>query len=279
VPGQQQGHDLVAQQHRVHGAAVVVAGAEQRRQQVVGIRPAGAALGDEAVDGVVDRRPGGAEAADARRRDAQPQRAERVRDEPVEVLEQGGQAGAHAVGLGGLQAGPEEGAHDDAQRQPGHLDVHVELLPVAPARRRLLGELPHRVVVAGHAPAAEGGRGEAGVPAVQLALAGQQALAQHGPGALQHEALLVAPRVVDQHLADELGIVDAEVADGAEPQRRQPAVALPQAGEPDERVALHRAHLTQTEPAWPGRAARGAVAGHAADDTAPRAAARGRRPQ
>src|SRR5262249_42884509 len=128
--------------------------------------------------------------------------------------------------LTGLQ--PEESAAHDVEGELQRLDGDVEgptlTLDLAPALEHGLGLPAHRGGEAGDALAVKERLGNAALPLPEVAVAGEEAAPQHGLEGLDEAPVLdVASGIVDQHVADEVGMVDEQQLDGAKAQRDEVA--------------------------------------------------------
>ena len=108
--------------------------------------------------------------------------------------------------------GREHGAGDDVEGQRHHLGGDVERLRQrAPARQRRLRCRPHGVDERGDALAVEGGRRDAALAPPELALAGEEPVAQERPQHAAQEMALAVVRVIgQQHVLDIFRLVDQE---------------------------------------------------------------------
>ena len=229
VAGEEEGEDLVADlpgRHRLAG--LLVADREEHRHHVAGVavRPA---VGDDALDDGVE--PGDVAAHPAAQRGRQrereqPERAQRAREEPQQV----------ALRLGDLagvvrHVGAEDGAADDVQRQVRHLLGEVEPVPVGPRVRALAGRPDGVRRVAGDPARVEGGLDEPALAAVQVALAGEQAVAEDVPQHL-HAAALLGARGPGEQLAGDRGLADQRHPDRAGPADQDAVVLRDERGHP-----------------------------------------------
>jgi hypothetical protein len=172
VAGRQQGHELVAQLGVGHRLALLVAGEQQHREHVVALGQVGrrAALRDQRVELAVD----GAQVApahdpahdrvlEAQHRDHD-QRA-RVAGPVDEALERRAQARHRRAVLD-----PEDGAHDDLERDRLRVRAQREGLAGGQRRDGALGRLAHDRAVALDAFAVEGRQHELALAHVLVAV-------------------------------------------------------------------------------------------------------------
>ena len=135
----------------------------------------------------------------------------------------------HLQGLvdnGGVAAdlGAEERLSGDGQRQAHHLDEDVARLPRPPFVQDLLGGVDHDRGVGRDALAGEGRLDQAALPQPEIALAGQQALAQDQRRHPQGKVLDVILVIVKENGLNVLGIADKVDAPRPEAQRDNIAI-------------------------------------------------------
>ena len=128
--------------------------------------------------------------------------------------------------------GVEERAADDVERQLRHLRVHVHDVPIPPGGLRPRGGRREHLRVAGHPAAVEERLHQPTLPKVQLALAREQPLTEHALRHLQRLTLHERSLLADQHLPDQIRMVQEDLALGSETEARDVAV-LP--GDTEER--------------------------------------------
>jgi hypothetical protein len=157
VAGDQQRHELVAQFLVAHRPAILVAGLEEQREDVLALVQSGVvpAFRDLLIYESVDRATRSLE----EREPFDASRAEDRKDqEPPAVdcpVEQVAQRGADAVEPGTL-VDPEDGAHDDLERDVLHLRPDLKRAALGPALDLRAGDLGDHLPVALHALAVEG---------------------------------------------------------------------------------------------------------------------------
>ena len=159
-----------------HRLAVLVAGEQQHREDVVALGQVGrrAALGDQRVELAVDgaqvalaHEPAHDRVLEAQQRDHH-QRARVAR--PVDEALQRRAQSRHRLAV--LDA--EDGAHDDLERDRLRVRAQREGLARGPRRDRALGRLAHDLAVAVDALAVEGGQHQLALAHVLVAVEQQQ---------------------------------------------------------------------------------------------------------
>ncbi len=177
---------------------------------------AGATLADEGVDEGVEL---GFALTDARhegQREAHDMPREGQKGERQEAHE--GVDGGGDVARFGFDVGIEEAFADDAQREQQHVVMHVAGGAGLPGTRHLERVVADDGAVGGDAVAMESRLGEPALAKVQRLFAGEQAVAEHEASALHDDAAVMMPRVADEHLFDQCGMVELKdvAAGGAE---------------------------------------------------------------
>ena len=217
VAGQEDRHGLVAKLLVGHAPAValLVLSHQEHGQQVPAVASLPSVVLDQPVDDRVELSLGSPEPH--RRGDRQPleQRAVRCRH-PVEEPQRGRQGGAHPRGVLPSEVRVEKRLSDDRQRQARHLRVHVDDVAVSPSLREIPRRAGHHVRVAGDARGMERRLGHPALAPVEVALAGEQPVAQDAARLLEALALHEVVVPGDEHLAHQIGMVqqmDAERAD------------------------------------------------------------------
>ena len=207
VAGEQQRHDLVAHVAVRQRLAGLVARVQEQAEDVLAAGAARPAVGDLAKDQAVEAAAGLPHARPRRARPAQHLQRVVARVEAQRGLELGGGVQASRPRAIGVQ--PEQRAHGDAQRQLARPRVEVEGLTGAHAREGGVRLGLHGRVGGFDALAVEGGQHDPARAAVEVAVDGEQPVAQqwhqvaHAP---------VAPRVVGR-------VGDGDVVVGLGPQR------------------------------------------------------------
>jgi hypothetical protein len=178
-------------------------GGEEHREEVVlrGRVAERAAALDEAADDLVEARGDLAHAAVGRRREPVDQR-----DEEVERV---GEALHH--GLDALRrprsvspaSEPNSACDDDVRGGVHHRVVEVDALAVAPRRAEAGGVVDHDPRVARDALAVEGRLDEPTLALPEVALAGEEPLAEDALELAEEDVLLEARGLLHQHLVDE----------------------------------------------------------------------------
>ena len=249
VTGGEQGQQLVADFGVAHRAAVLVAGGDQHREDVVALLEVlGFAAGpDLGVDQPVDAVHRAAEPGQA----TDPPRAEQGhRDqllgvaEQIEVAAQGVAQLVQALAL----AGAEDGAQDDLQGQRLHARAQRVGLAARPALDLTLGDRGHDRLVGLHALAVERRQQQLALTDVPLLVEHQQRA-----GAEQRLEQLVAlagvedARVAGEDLLDRVGAGEDRPGVAEDLQREDVAVAVlggveqaPRLPRPDRRLHRHR---------------------------------------
>ena len=97
-------------------------------------------------------------------------------------------------------------------------------------------------------------------PLVLGSLAGQEAVAKQLPGALERPALGEFRVLDDEHLLDEIGMVDEEHPFAADPEERDVAVVVCEAGENRKRIPARHDQCAEHRQPRPGRT--GGARGH-----------------
>ena len=226
MAGGDQRQRLVAHLRVGHAGPVAldVAGGEQDREQVaVLLASGGAALGDDARRRALELVDALLEAPHAGERRPQQHRQERDR-EVVEELADLGHGAPDPLGVG-VELGAEEGPGDDAERELGHVGGHVAGLALPPRVSDPNGLLGHDAGVGGDPPAVERRLHHPPLPQVEVALARQEPVPEHDPGALESRPLLERALVRDEHLAREVGPHDDEDVLRPDPEVHEVAVA------------------------------------------------------
>ncbi len=234
------------------GAVLRVLGGEQHRQQVAAVAAVRAPVGDDAVNDPLEVGLRGREPPDRARRHAHPHARERQHQQ-VEPTEDVNQRLLDAPELV-PQLGPEQGLAHDAHRQGAHLAEDVDDLAVPPAVGRLGPPARHDPGVAVEALVVEGRLDQPPLPAVVLALGGQQAVAEHDPRALQDPPLAHARGVGREDLLHEVGLGHQVHVQGAQAEPHERPVLVAQALEHADGIAPPLADEPQR--AAPARARR-----------------------
>ena len=124
--------------------------------------------------------------------------------------------------------GAEERAGHDLEGQPHHVGLDVARLPVFPGLQHPLGVLNHHICISGDAVAMERRLSQLALGAPEIALAGQETLAQGSPCIAQPVMLDELAILRNQHFGDQIGMVEEENRPGPESRPDQGAVlALP----------------------------------------------------
>ena len=147
--------------------------------------------------------------------------------------------------------GVEERLGDDLERQPHHVGLDVADLAVAPGHEHPLGVFDHHTGIGGDPVAMERRLGELALGPPELALAGQEPVAQRSPRAPQPVVLDELPVLVDQHLLDQVGMVEEEDRRGPEPGPDHVAVLAMPARQCPQAVAAEFPQVAE-EPVLPG---------------------------
>ena len=207
------------------------------------------AFRDHALDDRVEARARPLEAAGRGKR----QSLEHASEGQEEPLEAGHRLVERAADLLGIpfDVGVEQRPPDDRQRQPGHLRRDIDLLPVLPAVGGELRPGNHLVPVASDPILMEERLDQTPLPEMEVALAGQEPLAEKALRFLQRAALHEAPRLGDEHFPHELGLADEIEALRADPRARDVAVGG-ELGQEPEWIAPHRAEQRKRSPRRPG---------------------------
>ncbi len=235
VTGEKDGHRLVAHLVVRHPRAVVfVLGGQQHRQQVAAIAAARSSIRDHAIDDGVEARPRHPGSSKLGHRKTLEHFAERQHRHP-ERFHHGGQRLAYCGRLL-LDVDVEQRPADNRQRQPVHLASDVERRAVGPRAPHAVGIADHQVAVSGHAIAVKRGLHQAPLPQVERAFAGQQTLAEQALASFEPPALGEIPVVRDEHVANQLRLVDEEQLFAGHPVRRDVAVRARELREEVERV-------------------------------------------
>jgi hypothetical protein len=100
----------------------------------------------------------------------------------------------------------------------------------------VLPTIDHQVAVPGHAIAVKSRLHQAPLPQVECAFAGQQTLAEQAFAPFESSALGEIPVVRDEHIANQLRLVDEEQLFAGHPVRRDVAVRACELREEVERV-------------------------------------------
>jgi hypothetical protein len=208
MAGQKEGHGLVAHLHIAHASLFILRG-QQHGDQIAAILCAGPSLGNDAVDGGIQPLAGLFGSLAGRQRQLLGQLAP-GQQQPVDRVQRLGQRLAD-LGRLSLHVGIEQRLAHDGQGQAHHFLRHVHRRAISqrlPALSRLLGVAGHHLAVGGHALAVKRRLHQAALAQVQLALAGQQAIAQQPARHLQGAALDEAAMMRHQHILDQLRMVD-----------------------------------------------------------------------
>jgi AcrR family transcriptional regulator len=177
---------------------------------------------------------------------------QRRRDRPVHRAHPDRERARHGARVA-ADVDPEQGPARDRQRHLHHLVGQVDPVARAPSRDLLAGLGDHHLAVARQPPRRERRREQLAVLAVQLALGGEQPVAEQRPQELDAGALLEARRLRHQHLV-------RQIAAGHEVER--------DVGERDSRDRPEaRRRVLQREPVAPERdqVAQERQAGHRGD--------------
>lgn len=226
VTGEEDGERLVADLRIDECGAVLVARGDEHGEQVAGVGPGGAVLGDEAVDDLVEAGAGAAEVADAPDGNGEGKVEHGLQpgegDEEVVDLHDGVDLVVDAADVVG-DLGVEEGAGDDLEREGHHGGGDVDDVAGSPCGGVRLRAGDDLVGVGGDALAVEGRGDDAAVAHVDGVVGGDEPFAEEdlhaADGALLHEGRGLR----DEDLLDEGGVVDeddgraheAVVGDGA----------------------------------------------------------------
>ena len=224
VPGQEEGHHLVAELPVGHPLAIplLVSSREQHGQEVATVDAAPPPLRDQLVDGVVQTGHRAGESTIA----GQGEELEQTREgkgETREEVEDGGQGLADLLGLA-LHFDPEEGLGHDGHGEGRHLLVEVDLLAGPPAIAAALRVVHHGLAIGSDALAVEGGLDEPPLPPVELTVGGEQPLAEERLGPLEPQSLLEGMLLRDQHLLHVVGVAHQVGVGQADPQAHDVAV-------------------------------------------------------
>ncbi len=117
---------------------------------------------------------------------------------------------------------------DDLQRQVHHFAVDVANVAVLPFACHRVGVFDHRAGIFGDPVAVKGRLDHSPLPQMGLALAGQQALAEHHFRPLQRPPLYKFIGVYDQHVADHIRMIHKEIrsANRSSASRRRPVLPV-----------------------------------------------------
>lgn len=102
----------------------------------------------------------------------------------------------------------EETFADDAEGELEHVGVEVAGGAGLPGAGEAGGGVGDDDAVAGDAVAVEGGLGESALAHVEGLLAGEEAVAEDGAGALHDEVAMVVGAVGGEEVADEVGVIE-----------------------------------------------------------------------
>ena len=122
--------------------------------------------------------------------------------------------------------GVEQRLGHDLQGQVHHVGLGVADLAVAPRLQHPLGVIDHEPAVRSDPLAVKRRLGQLALAAPELAFAGQEPLPERPLRLPQPIVLDELPILVDQHLLDQVGMVDEHDSPGAESGRNQVAILL-----------------------------------------------------
>ena len=264
MAGQEDRHRLVAKLPVGHPAAVLVAGAQEHGHEVAAVRAPVTALADDLVDELVEPAHGTA-VGEVRRQGHPVGDPVRPPETHRDLADHDVEGGADLLHLAG-HLRPEEGLGHDPHREAHHLVVDVAHLLRPPLREHLLRLRHHHRAVGGDAVPVEGGLGEAPLPEPEVALAGQEAVAENGVHVAPEEAVLHELRAArDEHALDDVWMVDQAGRLAAEAHGHDVAVAPRAVFEEAEEIAGELGEVPdQQVPRGSGRAESGVHASHEA---------------
>ena len=208
VTGEEQRERLVP--HLLVGhAGPVLACAQEQREEVVARRACGAALGDHLGDHAVQV--GFDAVVAAHRGRGQPhEQAEQRRVHAVEHPQRVGQGPPDRRAPLRVDVGPEQRLAHHGERERRHLGLHVELVAVAPTLGGPLGGPDHRRRVRGDPLVVEHRLDQPPLTQVGLVLAREERLAEQHLRGPDRRALMERAMVGDEHVLDEVGMVQQE---------------------------------------------------------------------
>ena len=128
----------------------------------------------------------------------------------------------------------------DGQGESSHLLMNINDLPVAPALAQTRGKRHHGLGITGDALAMKHRLHQAALTQVEIALTGEQALAQQQTRALQRASFGKLAGAGDQQVFDVIGMIEQEEALAAAAEINDIAVALRQLSHILERIAAQR---------------------------------------
>src|SRR5206468_4278798 len=108
---------------------------------------------------------------------------------------------------------PEKHPHDDSQRQPHHLLMHVANLALTPLGDRLLRVVRHNARVRSNAVAMECRLRKPPLAQPGLTYVGQQTLAKEPPALADHVVFQKILIIADQYRLDQVGMIQKENID------------------------------------------------------------------
>ena len=112
-----------------------------------------------------------------------------------------------------MDVGAEEAAAGDAESEADHLGVKFDFAVLRrPCGAHLVRQADDFGAVARQARAMEGGLGETPLAQVEGFFAGEQAVAEDTAGAAEDDAAEMVAGVADEHVGDEVGVVELELA-------------------------------------------------------------------
>src|SRR5208337_5442904 len=134
---------------------------------------------------------------------------------------------------------------------PHHVGLDVARLPVFPGHQHPLSVLNHHICISGDAVAMERRLSQLALGAPEIALAGQEALAKGSPCTAQPVMFDELAVLGNQHLLDQVGMVEEENRSGPESRPDQVAVLAMPARERPQTVAAEFPQVSG-EPVLPG---------------------------
>jgi hypothetical protein len=235
VSGEQGGDAFVAHLLVGHAAgALGVLTRQQHGEQITFVAVAGAALGDEPVDELVEVAARGTDAVHERQRQLVEQLGRGEKREREKAHE--GIDGAGDARVDGLHFGVEHGFTDDAETEQLHVVVHVTRGAGLPGGRELAGIGADDGAIGGDAVAMEGGLREAALAHVVWILTRKQTLAENELGLLHDEAAMVMPGIGQEQFLDQIGMVGLEDVAAGGLEVNEVAELLGAGGEKGQRV-------------------------------------------
>jgi len=251
VAGKEESESFIAELLCGHAGAVFILCLEKHGEEVAGVLRGLAALLDDAVDDLRELTNGAVGLEVAARREPLGSHDETAK--VGGVFEEDGEGFANLRGVA-FDIGVEESFADHLKGEAHHGVVEVERLTGLPGFEEARGACGHGRGVIGNAGAVKGGLHHAALTEPEIALAGEEAIAENVAVGTEDAALDEFARVIDKDVFDMIGVEEKERANVKEAEADDVTVIARGTRHEGERVAAERAAQAVKE-TWfgPGR--------------------------